>query len=235
MKIFTTILVGLLTGFTGLCRADVIYDVSLDTSQLQGNVYGPFALDFQLTSGDTTTGVVNVATLSQFHFGAGGSPGTGGGPFPNSGNASGSFSSVVSLSTMGGVFFNEFSGYFVPGDTLSFRLDLTNVPQPSATPDEFSFQLIDSSNNEVSTNDPSGGNSLLIVDLEGASTQSLIYTTNGDGATITPVLNSPASNVPEPGTAWLIGCASVTFFVLLRPGRGTVGEQTSCPKFEEAV
>ena len=59
------------------CKANIIYDVSLDTSGLAGNVNGPFAVDFQLTSGDTTSGVVNTATLSSFTFGTGGSAGIG--------------------------------------------------------------------------------------------------------------------------------------------------------------
>ena len=35
------------------CKADIIYDFDLDTSGLVGNANAPFALDFQLTSGDT--------------------------------------------------------------------------------------------------------------------------------------------------------------------------------------
>ena len=134
-------------------RADTIYQIELNTASLIGNVNAPFALDFQLTSGDTSSDVINTATMSQFNFGAGGSVGTGN-PFPNSGNASGSLNSSVTLSTSGGTFFSEFSQFFTPGNLLTFQLDLTNVAEPPPTPDEFTFQLIDKTDGEVSTTDP---------------------------------------------------------------------------------
>jgi hypothetical protein len=63
---------------------------------------------------------------------------------------------------------NEFSQYFTPGNMLTFELDLTNNPQPGGTPDEFTFQLIDNTLDEVSTTDPSGSDSLMIIDLTGS-------------------------------------------------------------------
>jgi hypothetical protein len=194
------------------CKADIIYDVSFDTSGLVGNVNTPFAVDFQLTSGDTTNGVVNTATLSSFAFGAGGSAGTGN-PFTNSGNASGDLGSTVTLNTSGGSFFNEFSQYFTPGSMLTFQLDLTNNPQSSGTPDEFTFQLIDNTLVEISTTDPSGSNSLVIIDLTGGALQPEIFTANGDGVTIAPRLSSPTSAIPEPSIAWLV--ESVLLLALL--------------------
>jgi hypothetical protein len=93
----------------------VIYSVTLNTAPLIGNANAPFALDFQLTSGNTTSAVENTASLSQFNVGTGGSAGTGR-PFPNSGNASGNLASTVTLSTSGGTFFSEFSQDFTPGN-----------------------------------------------------------------------------------------------------------------------
>ncbi len=60
-----------------ICQAGVIYNLDLDTSGLVVNGNGPFALGFQLTSGDTTSGVVNTALLSIFAFGGGGAQGVG--------------------------------------------------------------------------------------------------------------------------------------------------------------
>jgi hypothetical protein len=186
------------------CKAGTIYDISLDTSSLIGNANAPFALDFQLTSGDTTSGVVNTAILSLFTFGASGSAGLGS-PFPNSGNASGDLGSTVTLDTSGATFFNEFSQYFAPGSMLAFQLDLTNTPQSSGTPDEFTFQLIDNTLAEIPTTDPTGSGSLAIIDLTGGTLQPEIFTTNGDGVTIQPQVSSPASgSSPEPSTAWLV-------------------------------
>jgi hypothetical protein len=193
-------------------KADVfVYDVSLNTSPLVGNPNGPFALDFQLTSGDTTSGVVNSAALSLFAFGAGGSAGTGN-PFSNSGNASGNLGSSVALSTAGGTFFSEFSQYFTPGSSLNFQLSLTNSPQPTGTPDEFTFQLIDNTLGEVSTTDPSGSDSLIIIDLTGPGASPQIFTTDGDGITITPQLATVGSTVPEPSGIWL--CVPVAVALL---------------------
>ncbi len=190
------------------CRADAIYDVSLNTSPLVGNANGPFALDFQLTSGNSTSGIFATMMLSNFSFGAGGNAGAGS-PFGNSGNVSGDLSSSVVLSTNGGSFFNEFSQYFTPGSLLTFQLDLlTTRSQPTGPPDEFTFQLIDNTLGEISTTDPSGSNSLMVIDLTNSNVPTFvqlpltaqIYTTNGDGIAITPVFPSSTPAVPEPSS-----------------------------------
>jgi hypothetical protein len=191
-----------------LCYGDVVYDVSLDTAALVGNSNAPFAVDFQLTSGNTSSGIVNMVTLSQFAFGTGGSA-SAGRPFPDSGNASGDLTSAITLNTSGGTFFNEFSQNFAPGDKLTFELDFTNNAQPQPTPDEFTFQLIDKSNAEIPTDDPSGSNSLIVIDLNGSTLQPKIYMTTGDGVSITPRLSSPVSSVPEPASGWLLGIAGI--------------------------
>ena len=196
-----------------LCYGDTVYDVSLDTASLVDNSNAPFALDFQLTSGNTGSGVVNTATLSQFNFGTGGRAAAGS-PFPNSGNASGDLTSTVTLNTSAGSFFNEFSQNFTAGDTLTFRLDLTNNAQPPPTPDEFTFQLIDKSNAEIPTTDPSGSNSLVVIDLTGSELRPQVYTTSGDGVRITPQVSSQVSSVPEPESMWLSGLALLAFLVL---------------------
>jgi hypothetical protein len=199
------------------CCGSLIYDVTLDTSGLISNPAAPFAVDFQLNSGDTTTSVVNTASLSMFNFGVGGSAGSGN-PFPNSGNASGDLSSTVSLNTNGS-FFNEFSQYFVPGLQLSFQLNLSDMIQPSI-PDEFSFQLIDGSSTEIPTSDPSGGNSLLLLDITSSAPKVNTFSTIGDGVTITPVVSNVGSQIPEPSTFLLVGLAMVLLPAALRRLKG---------------
>ncbi len=190
-------------------RADAIYEITLNTASLIGNASAPFGLVFQLTSGDTSSGVVNIATLSQFNFGPGGSSGSGS-PFSNSGNTSGNLSSTVTLNTSGGTFFSEFSQYFTPGNLLTFQLDLTNAAEPPPTPDEFTFQLTDKTNAEVSTTDPSGSNSLIIIDLTGSALSPQTYTANGDGLSLTPQL----APVPEPRMVWPV--AVIGFFFAIQ-------------------
>lgn len=190
--------------FVSHLKADAVYDVSVNTSALIANVHAPFALDFQLTSGDASSGVVNTATLSDFAFGAGGSVATGQ-PFSNSGNASGGLGSEVVLSTTGGVFFNEFSQFFQPGTLLSFHLDLTNHAEAPPTPDEFTFQMIDNTGTEIPTTDPSGSNSLLVVDLLGSPLQFQDYATNGDGISVSPQVTSVVATTPEVSTFLITG------------------------------
>lgn len=189
----------MLTSLTCCAGADILYNVSLDSAPLVGNSSSPFALNFQLTSGDPNSGVVNAVTLSRFSFGTG-SP-IAGSPFPHSGNVSGDLGSSVELNTSGGTFFSEFSQYFAPGASVTFQLVLTTNSQTSAIPDEFTFQLIDRTHNEVSTTDPSGSNSLIVIDLIGSSLSPQTYTASGDGLTITPVLSG---TVPEPSTLILV-------------------------------
>jgi hypothetical protein len=186
-----------------ICQANTIFNLSLDTSGLVGNANDPFALDFQFSSGDTTSGVSNTATLSLFAFGAGGSAGVGN-PFPNSGNASGDVGSTVVLNTSGGSFFNEFSQNIAPGSMLSFQINLTNNPQSSGTPDEFTFQLIDNTLSGISTTDPSGSSSLVIIDLTGGTLTPRIFSTNGDSVAITPHVSLSQTEVPEPASVWLL-------------------------------
>jgi hypothetical protein len=228
MKRLAIIFLGLLTALSAPCKADVIYSVTLNTAPLIGNANAPFALDFQLTSGDTATGVVNTATLSEFQFGIGGSAGTGN-PFSNSGNASGALSSIVKLNTSGSVFFNEFSQYFTPGSKFTFQLDLSNHPQPTPTPDEFTFQLIDKTSNEVSTTDPSGSNSLLVIDLTGVALQPQVYTTNGDAIAIAAQIAS-VSAAPEPGTASLLMAAGALLAAIGRLRRTSRGLSKGKPE-----
>jgi hypothetical protein len=208
---------------SGSCYGATIYNVTLTTSALISNSAGPFALDFQLTSGDTSTGVVNTASLSDFNFGSGGNAGVGS-PFPNSGNASGSLGSGVSLNTNGS-FFNEFSQYFTPGNQLTFQLTLTGNIQPSV-PDEFSFQLIDATSTEVPTSDPSGGDSVFLINIANSTPAAQIYSTAGDGVTVTPVLSLVGSQAPEPSAALLAG-AGFVLLGLVRRQRGRISGNKS--------
>src|SRR5207245_11083515 len=56
-----------------LCRAGIVYNVSLNTSPLIGHAAGPFSLGFQFNDGIGTGDANNTAVLSAFQFGVGGS------------------------------------------------------------------------------------------------------------------------------------------------------------------
>ena len=100
-------------------RADQVWNVSLDTSQLATDYTGPFALDFELVGSNG-----NTVTLSNFSFGAAAVPGPGSAFL--TGGASGDLGSSVSLNDSAN-FFSDFNQQFTPGGTLTFTMDSTLV------------------------------------------------------------------------------------------------------------
>src|SRR5262245_43890975 len=83
-------------------RADVIYDVSLNTAPLIGHPAGPFALELQFNDGNATGDGNNTALVSDFIFGAGSPTGT-----PSVlGGVTGDLSSSVAMTDSS--FFNQF-------------------------------------------------------------------------------------------------------------------------------
>jgi hypothetical protein len=89
-------------------------------------------------------------------------------------------------------FFNEWLQPIASATTLSFQLALSENVMPGI-PDEFSFTLLDSTGNALSTSDPSGANALFFIDLTGATMTPQTYTSTFATYTIQPV-----SSVPEP-------------------------------------
>lgn len=203
----------------GTAHADLILDVTLDTSPLtaaEAASAEPFSLAFQLDQGSQAGN--NSATISDFSFGAGGSAGS---SCPAAlspcifGGASGDISSSVDLNTS--TAFNALVETFTPGDTLSFVLDLTTNVDAGGTPDAFAFSILDSSGNPIPTLDPTGADTLLTIDIDSASPTTLTYATDpssntlgGAGPSITmdaPIVSSPAA-VPEPSESGIV-CVGV--------------------------
>jgi len=124
---------------TALCRADFVYDVTVDTAPLNGNTNAaPYSLDFQLIPGG---GPPTTATISDFAYGAGGLAGDIS-TQATAGQASGDIGGTVSLSDSLGGIDNELLQQFTPGDTLTFQLDL-NGTLTSSVPDGFNFSILD--------------------------------------------------------------------------------------------
>jgi len=212
-------LLTLLASFATLQRsaqADAIYDVSINTSPLISNAAGPFSLDFQFTDGSGTGDGNNTATVSNFTFGAGSATGT---P-TTSGTVSGDLTSGFSLTDSN--FFNEFTQTFTPGNELTFTVDLTTNVDAGGVPDEFSFDILDSTGSEI----PTLGtfDYLLLADID--SSQPTLYgygsdttrgtVTTGDSIDLpAPSITSP---VPEPAGVWLPACG-LAFLGLRRCAR----------------
>ncbi len=147
-----------LLALPGAAHADLVFDVSVDTSLLIGRIDGSFAIDFVLINGSGTA--PGVVTIDNFDFGGGmptGSPSTLGG-------AGGDLSSSVTLRDTS--FLNNFSQGFSPGTLLRFTVtSTTDVDAP--IPDRFTFSILDGTGLPIATTDPTGADALLAFDLTG--------------------------------------------------------------------
>jgi hypothetical protein len=95
-------------------------------------------------------------------------------------------------------FFNELIVNLTPVlNSVTFTLDYTtNAPGLGVLPDEIDFYLLDGSYNPLfPTSDPLGADSLLAIDLNGASTS--------PGNIEITVPGSAPATVPEPNSIWL--------------------------------
>lgn len=193
-------------------RADQVWTVTLDTSNLAKDYTGPFGIDFELIGGNG-----NTITLSGFSFGAGGSAGPGGALL--TGEASGDLGGTVALyDNASTVFFSDFNQQFTPGGTLTFTVDSTLAAAPAGGfPDSFSMvifygydpahgydPLSGAGGTLIPTTDPTGADTLVTVDVNGpGDTTAVGYpSANGD----VPVVVATAA-VPEPpgGALMLLG------------------------------
>ena len=139
------------------------------------------------------------------------------------------------LNRMGGMTprLDEYSQEFVPGPTLSFRVDLTTAIDVGPQPDQFSFAILDCSLVEIPTTSPS--NALVSVDLDSSSPtiqtfsgspSGFLNCTGGLGiALATPVVgvvsDSPALLLVLAGVAALVG-ATPRFIRPETKGRGVL-------------
>jgi hypothetical protein len=184
---------------TASLRADVVYTFNLNTGPLVGN--GHFILDLQFLDGSGLPIDLknNTVTLTNFAFGAGGSPSGGG---TTTGGASGSLASGVTLNDTD--FFNEYFENFTPGSLLSFTIDTTNVADPGGTPDLFTVAILDSFGNELPTTGPAS--EFLDISLAGGANPQVSTFGSAPGSELsvgapTVELENPSS-VPEPASSW---------------------------------
>lgn len=199
-----------------LVQANQLYTVNLNTAPLIGHLAAPFYLDFQLNDGSGMGDANNTATLSNFQFGGGsatGSPSTQGG-------ASGNLSSTVVIQDS--AFLNELYQEFIPGNTLSFTLDLTTQVE-SPTPDQFSFAILDNTLTELPTQQ-GFFDVFATIDIDSTSPPVQTFASNpnvlpaGGGGGITMAAPTAQAAVPEPTTLVLlvIGMGGLLWSVSLR-------------------
>lgn len=136
-----------------------VYQVTIDTSALTlppASLNGPFSVDFQFNSGDTLNN--NTASISNFSF-SGGSA-SGGGVASGLG-VTGDLGGIIIMADADA--FNYYYEGITPGSTFKFDLQLTENADAGATPDSFSFAILDSSLQNITTDGI--GNSLFQVDI----------------------------------------------------------------------
>ena len=180
--------------------AQRMFHVQLDTSSL--NPASTYYTEFTLSDGHVTSlgtpDTNNSVTLSGFTFGSGAS---GAVLPPDVGNASGSTASSVLLTDgdAGGV--ADHAQAFTPGGILGFNATVTTNADAGGTPDIFTFYLLDSGLNQLSTNAPAQtANAFLRLDITGPTVT--LASVNAYGNTSVPVpapVISAVSSTPEPG------------------------------------
>jgi hypothetical protein len=164
-------------------QINLSFSPSFDTSTLTNQ--GPFDLAFVLTDGSGVGDQNTMVTLSNFNFGVGGS---------------GTISSLTTISDT--TFFNSIISPFIPGNQLSFSVQIASTSIDSPTPDFFEFLILQPSTGfPISTTDPSGNNFLIALNL--------------DSASATPQVFAPTP-VPEPGTLVLLASGLVLMLLLAR-------------------
>jgi hypothetical protein len=210
-------------GLQAPAQADSIYDVSINTASLAGT---GSTLTFDFLAGGGTQS--NTATISDFS--TDGTLVSGG---VDSGSVIGSLPGTATLTNAS--FFNELQQGMTLGSTISFQVDLTaNAPTGSSLPDTFSMFLLDptASYSLINTNDPTGSDSLLTVQVDGTSTGNVgVYSSSGLSGPSVPVSISAAiapAPVPEIDASAALGALTLLLgaFAVLRSRRIEVNPAT---------
>lgn len=173
-------------------KAQSVYTVTMNTAPLAG--HGSFTLDLQLLDGSGLSPDLNnnTVTLTNFNFGTGGAPlGNG---VPTNG-ATGNLATSVTLQDS--AFFNEYVESFAAGSSLSFTVTITNVADPGGTPDLFTFAILDSNGNEITTT--GFANEFLSMSLEGGAAPKVSANTSAPNAAF--ALDAPSALLQNSGGA----------------------------------
>lgn len=199
------LLLGLaLAALSGAARADTMFDVTLDVSNLfgAGNTYGaggPYSLDFSLTNGNPAQS--NTVTISAV---MGVTPAGAATTTPGVGAGS-DLSTTIVLNNVGGLLFVDFFQGISAGTVLTFHVDATtnlDTSNPAMiTPDNFSFSILDSTNVSIPTTDVAA-NTFFSLDLTPSAT-----VPTGFSSTETPMIGPPTfglRSVPEPASLGLL-------------------------------
>jgi hypothetical protein len=160
------------------CQAQLIFDVTVDSSPLQANPSAPFSLDFQLNDGSGTLEGNNTVTIDHFDF--------------HGGTWTGPSSFTLTDNTLPAL---GPANTITPGPLLSFRVTLTAQVDAGGTPDQFSFAILDKNSAEIPT--LGLGDAFVSVDIDSPSP--LVNSFAADLSRTDIDIGAPAiAPVPEP-------------------------------------
>ncbi|HRY14856.1 MAG TPA: NF038129 family PEP-CTERM protein [Candidatus Competibacteraceae bacterium] len=116
-------------------------------------------------------------------------------------------------------FFNEFLQAITLGNTLSFTLTLSQQVPSTSPLDSFSFFLLDDLAffPLFETTAPIGTGALFQVDIDGSPTSALqVFASANPALAVTWIVGPPATSIPLPSTALLIGAGLLGGFAARR-------------------
>ena len=208
VSLTAALLVGILAlSVHSSARAQSDYDSTIDTASLSGTG-ATLTVDF-ISGGGTQTNSVSI-----LDFATDGTLVPGG---VNSGSVTGTLPGTVTLTNAS--FFNELQQGVTLGNTISFQVDATtNAPTGSSLPDTLSVFLLDptASYSLTNTNDPTGSDSLLtlqIVGTSGGSVASYGGSLPSIPVSIMAVTSSP-TKAPEIGASDALGALTLLLGIL---------------------
>jgi hypothetical protein len=188
------------------------FNVSVDTSSLQGNPPGTFALGFVLIDASLTADGNNTVILSDFAYG-GGAPGSVIPSMTSIIGASGNLISGITLTDLDPSGVTSLASGFTPGSTLSFavnmttNMDATISPETGLTGDQFDFFILQNGF-PIATTDPTGTDTLAVATIVSGPTP-------GSG-TLDMNQYSMVVPTPEPSSLLFLGTGFLTLAGLLR-------------------
>jgi len=169
-------------------RAQSDYDVTINTSSLAATG-ATLTFDFIAGGGTQSNGVSILDFATNGVLGASSS----------SGSVTGALPGTVTLSNAS--FFNELQQGMTLGSSITFQVDAaTNAPTGGALPDTFSLFLLDptATNSLTNTNDPTGSDSLVTLQIDGTSGGNLgVYSGSSASIPVTVEALTAPMRAPE--------------------------------------
>lgn len=216
MKKLSVLLAAATLGAGSLLAASSL-DFRVNLSGVATGGAAPYALNFQLTQGDSRFDLTTV-TLSNFSFVGGSASGAADFSASTGTGASGSTGSGFTLNVGGSNSYSDILQGFTNGTSLiGFDVHVVTDVGSGLTPDSLYVVLLDSGFTPLATNAPGSSNYYLKLDINNGFTLGDIATASGSG------VSASVSAVPEPSTYGLMGAGAAAAVAFVRRRRKLAG------------